>query len=74
MKFLSNIVTPRLYIFQFLAAQGLVEMLIESLSPEAEPSSNFNAALLLSDIIIKSRESGFENKSELDPILSCLES
>ncbi|XP_054275975.1 serine/threonine-protein phosphatase 6 regulatory subunit 3-like [Macrosteles quadrilineatus] len=64
----------KLNILNFLAAQGLVEMLIESLSPEAEPSSNFNAALLLSDIIIKSRESGFENKSELDPILSCLES
>lgn len=59
-----------------MAAQGLVENLVELLSPSAGTSLNSNAALLLCDIIDKSREAQLtcENKPEPDPILSSIES
>ncbi|XP_046681494.1 serine/threonine-protein phosphatase 6 regulatory subunit 3 isoform X2 [Homalodisca vitripennis] len=63
-------------ILNFMATQGLVENLVDLLSPSAGSGINSNAALLLCDIIVKSREAQLtcENKPEPDPILASLES
>uniref|UniRef100_A0A1B6LIN9 Uncharacterized protein n=1 Tax=Graphocephala atropunctata TaxID=36148 RepID=A0A1B6LIN9_9HEMI len=63
-------------ILNFMATQGLVESLVDLLSPSAGSGINSNAALLLCDIIVKSREAQLtcENKPEPDPILASLES
>lgn len=61
---------------QWMASQRLIESLIELLEPSVPSNLHCNAALLLCDIISKSRENFrlSNSKPEADPILEILES